>query len=95
MDKNVLRAMTLVFAYVNSQTDGELDIYEKSHGKGSSVKVVWFCKTLQNWKTLLITSLEDKRYYEVTYNGDKREAYIDAYEKLDNVCVPFEKMPAV
>jgi hypothetical protein len=51
------------------------------------VYVVWFCKTLQNWKCLISTTLPDGMYYEVTYNGDKDETYIDAYKKFDNVCI--------
>lgn len=51
------------------------------------VYVVWFAKTLQNWKALLSTTLPDGMYYEVTYNGDKGETYIDAYKKFDNVTV--------
>ena len=49
------------------------------------VYVVWFCKTLQNWKALLSTDLPDGMYFEVTYNGDKKEAYLDAYKKIRNV----------
>lgn len=48
------------------------------------VYVVWFSKTLQNAKALLSTNLPDGMYYEVTYNGDKEEAYLDAYKKFDN-----------
>lgn len=51
--------------------------------------VVWSCKTLQNHKALLSTTLTDGMYYEVTYNGDKQEAYLDAYKKLYNaIMVP-------
>jgi len=53
-----------------------------------SVYVVWFAKTLQNWKALISTTVPDGMYYEVTYNGTSRETYIDAYKKFDNVCVP-------
>lgn len=49
--------------------------------------VVWSCKTLQNHKALLSTTLTDGMYYEVTYNGDKQEAYLDAYKKLYNAVV--------
>ncbi|MGN8729831.1 DUF6275 family protein [Hornefia butyriciproducens] len=49
------------------------------------VYVVWFCKTLQNWKALLSTDLPDGMYFEVTYNGDKKEAYLDVYKKIRNV----------
>ena len=34
--------------------------------------------------------LPDGMYYEVTYNGVKNEAYLDAYKKQENVCVKFE-----
>ena len=49
-----------------------------------NVFIVWFCKTLQNWKALLSTTLPDGMYYEVTYNGDKKEVYLDAYKKFEN-----------
>ena len=48
------------------------------------IYIVWFCKTLQNWKALLSTTLPDGMYYEVTYNGDKKEVYLDAYKKFEN-----------
>lgn len=51
------------------------------------VYVVWFCKTLQNWKAMVSTTVPDGRYYEVTHNGDKGETYVDAYVKLDNQVV--------
>jgi hypothetical protein len=52
------------------------------------VYVVWFCKTLQNWKALVSTDIADGMYYEVTYNGDKKETYLDVYKKWENICVP-------
>lgn len=52
------------------------------------VFIVWMCKTLQNNKALLSTTLFDGMYYEVTYNGDKDEAYLDAYKKFENRRVP-------
>ena len=53
-----------------------------------SVYVVWFSKTLQNWKALISTTLPDGAYYEVTYDGDKDLAYVDSYKKFDNRAVP-------
>lgn len=49
------------------------------------VFVVWQCKTLQNGKALLSTTLLDGMYYEVTLNGDKQEIYFDAYKKFENI----------
>lgn len=51
-----------------------------------NVFVVWQCKTLQNNKVLLSTTLFDGMYYELTYNGDKKELYLDAYKKFENKC---------
>ncbi|MEZ7732191.1 DUF6275 family protein [Fusobacterium periodonticum] len=48
------------------------------------VFVVWYSKTLQNAKALLSTNVSDGMYYELTYNGDKNELYLDAYKKWEN-----------
>ena len=53
----------------------------------ADVFVVWQCKTLQNNKALLSTTLFDGMYYECTYNGDKKELYFDAYKKWENRCI--------
>lgn len=52
------------------------------------VYIVWYCKTLQNWKALASTTLLDGMYYELTLNGDKQEIYLDAYKKFENRCIP-------
>jgi len=52
------------------------------------VYIVWKCKALQNWKYLISSSLADGMYYEMTYNGDKNEWYLDAYKKFENRCIP-------
>lgn len=46
--------------------------------------IVWFCKTLQNWKALVSTDEVKGAYAEVTFNGNKQEAYIDTYKKESN-----------
>lgn len=51
------------------------------------VYIVWLCKTLGNNKALVSTSLPDGRYYECTYNGNKKELYLDVYMKFDNRCI--------
>ena len=52
------------------------------------VYIVWKCKALQNWKYLISSSLSDGMYYEMTYNGDKKVWYLDAYKKFENRCIP-------
>lgn len=54
------------------------------------VYIVWYCKTLQNWKALASTTLADGMYYELTLNGDKNEIYLDAYKKFENKCIKLE-----
>lgn len=78
------RARQLVFEYVKPR----LEKTDDTIFTVDDVYVVWFSKTLQNWKALISTSLPDGMYYEITYNGDKREAYVDAYKKFDNFAVP-------
>lgn len=51
-----------------------------------NVFIVWLCKTLQNNKALVSTTISDGMYYELTYNGDKKELYFDAYKKWENKC---------
>lgn len=51
------------------------------------VFTVWKAKVLQNWKFLISSSLLDGMYYELTYNGDKTEWYLDAYKKFQNVVI--------
>ena len=65
-------------------TNEHLDKTDNKVITEDDVFVVWLCKTLQNNKALLSTTLFDGMYYEITYNGDKDEAYIDAYKKWEN-----------
>ena len=51
------------------------------------VFIVWMCKTLQNSKALASTTLFDGMYYELTFNGNKSEMYVDAYKKWENFVV--------
>ena len=76
-------ARKVVLSYVKEH----IDKTDNVHITLDDVFVVWFCKTLQNWKALVSTTLPDGMYYEVTYNGDKKEIYLDAYKKFENRCI--------
>lgn len=77
-----LKACELVSDYVLKHIDktDKVPLFE--------VYVVWQCKTLQNWKFLISTDIPDGMYYELTFNGDKNEWYLDAYKKFENRCIP-------
>lgn len=72
-----------VMKYANEH----LDKTDKKEITIDNVFAVWSCKTLQNNKALLSTTLFDGMYYECTYNGDKNELYFDAYKKWENRCI--------
>ncbi len=74
---------TKLVEYVNEH----LDKSDNKQITEADVYIVWYCKTLQNNKALASTTLSDGMYYEFTYNGDKKECYIDAYKKWENICI--------
>ena len=55
------------------------------------IYIVWKCKALQNWKHLISSTLFDGMYYELTYNGDKQEWYLDAYKKFSNQVISMKE----
>ena len=77
------KAKELVVRYFNEHRD----VSDSEELSKNDVYVVWFCKTLQNFKVLLSTTVSDGMYYELTYNGDKKELYFDAYKKWENKCI--------
>ena len=72
----------------------QLATQEFSRLSGREIKVedcfvVWFSKTLQNWKALVSTNAISSNekcgdYAEVTRNGDKEKTYVDVYAKVSN-----------
>ena len=76
------KAKVIVINYIHehldkSDPDAEFQVF-----------TVWKAKILQNWKYLISSTLPDGMYYELTYNGDKQEWYLDAYKKFENRCIP-------
>ena len=83
--------MKLIKETVRDYTNEHIDNTDKMQITVDDVYVVWFCKTLQNWKALASTTVPDGMYYELTYNGDKYEMYLDAYKKFENRCIRGEE----
>jgi hypothetical protein len=83
-DEMLSRAKQLVLDYFNAN----VDVTDDFKLTVDDVFIVWFCKTLQNWKALVSTTVSDGKYYEVTHNGDKNETYLDVYVKLHNEAIP-------
>lgn len=67
--------------------NNEVEITDSMKITENNVFIVWSCKTLQNNKALVSTNISDGMYYELTYNGDKKELYLDAYKKWENKCI--------
>ena len=75
------KALQIVRDYIEDHLDKsdpkpEFDVY-----------TVWKAKALQNWKYLISSTLFDGMYYELTYNGDEKVWYLDAYKKFENRCI--------
>ncbi len=82
-DKFLDLCKEIVVNYFNEHKDKTDNTYITK----DDVFIVWSCKTLQNNKALVSTTISDGMYYEITRNGDKGETYVDAYKKWENFVV--------
>ena len=82
-DKFVEICKRIVARYFNDHKD-KTDSFVLSE---DDVYVVWLCKALENNKALLSTVVCDGKYYEITYNGEMCDFYLDVYVKLQNECI--------
>lgn len=65
--------------YRENNPDEELPAYE--------VYVVTFAYILGGWKASLGTTMQDGRYFEVTYDYAQKQAYVDWYIKYSNTVI--------
>lgn len=49
-----------------------------------SINTVWYSKTLQNHKSIMMSPNFKDHIFEFSYNGDKDEIYMDVYDKECN-----------
>lgn len=56
------------------------------------VYCVWCCKTLHHIKGLFSSDVANAKdlYWEITYNGIKKELYVDRYKKVENKAISIE-----
>ena len=77
------KAKQIVVDYFNKH----VDVTGNKKITVADVFIVWFSKTLQNWKALVSTTVSDGMYYEITHDGDKGYTYVDVYKKRENLTV--------
>ena len=70
--------------YVIEKGKKEYDYSASSNSKIDNIYVVWVCKIVKNNKALLSTNEPDGLYFELTYDGDKKKLYFDAYKRQKN-----------
>lgn len=61
--------------------------HKDNHVTVDEVYIVWFSKTLANWKALASTTTSSQNYYELTHDGVHGCTYVDTYKKLHNECI--------
>lgn len=81
------KAKELVIDYFNREVE-KTD--ESSIKSGLDGDVVWYCNLLGNHKCLISTTVPDGMYYEITYNANTGEIYLDAYKKWKSECYVYE-----
>ena len=84
-------AKAAVVGYYNEELVPNGEVGDNPIIGAENVIVVWESKVLQNNKAMLIVDDFGPQYFEVTYNGDKDEFYLDHYEKKANVVIPVER----
>ena len=77
------KAKQIVADYFNKH----VDVTGNKKITSADVFIVWFSKTLQNWKALVSTTVNDGMYYEITQDGDKGYTYVAVYKKRENFTV--------
>ncbi|MBE6146932.1 MAG: hypothetical protein E7168_01200 [Firmicutes bacterium] len=82
-DEFIILCKKTIVDYFNNR----VEITDNKKITEADVFIVWSCKTLQNNKAMVSTNVSDGMYYELTYNGDKKELYLDAYKKWENKAI--------
>lgn len=72
-----------------------MDVIKKNRNEDfviSDLSFVWFARILGCMKAIVIDNGKNNRLYEVTYNLDKDEMYVDEYDKQTNTVFTAEEI---
>ena len=72
------KAISLVQEYINEHID------PSNPNAEPALFVVWQAHILQNFKCLISVTLPCRMCFELTYDGDEKCWYMDAYRKVEN-----------
>jgi hypothetical protein len=77
-------------ARVREHVDQRLSAYlvDTSELPPYEVYLTDFSFILGGWKARVGTTMDDRMYYEVTYNFERGETYLTAFRRLENVTIP-------
>ena len=77
--------------FIERAKENIIEFFKDNHIKCTpdDIFIVWSCKTLQNRKAIMAVRFQDHHLFEVTWNGDKSQMYIDTYDKVENMCVEY------
>lgn len=84
MKAETIKAIALKLVERNVQDTRDKSVYPC--GIDFELVVVWHCWILGNMKFLITSDLPDGKYYEVTYNAEMGEFYLDVYVRIHNEC---------
>lgn len=77
--------------YLNRAKNLAMGVFKAKHDENVTTDdffIVWFGKGLQNWKAVVVArDLSLGLQYEITYDGDRHQAYINEYTKTGNYVV--------
>ena len=71
-------------SFVSQTVKEGLDPTDNVNFSEDDVYVVTYSFVLGCQKAMLSTTLPDGKYYEVTYNPEKEELYLDSYVRISN-----------
>lgn len=84
MKAETIKAIALKLVERNVQDTRDKSVYPC--GIDFELIIVWQCWILGYMKFLITSDLPDGKYYEVTYNAEMGEFYLDVYVRVHNEC---------